>query len=102
MSEWDPEIARLQKLMDVWNGGALLKKRDGDVGGNSMQQEEIAEVVADQEDDEEEENEQELILKVERGGQARKGLNPRIWQGAIETDSQATVTWRSNRDRIIS
>ncbi|KAG9061448.1 hypothetical protein KI688_007439 [Linnemannia hyalina] len=103
MSEWDPEIARLQELMDVWNSGALLKKRDGDVDGDSMQQE-IEEVVADQDDEEEDEkeNEQELILEVERGVQARNGLNPRIWQGAIETDSQAPVTWRSNRDRIIS
>ncbi|KAF9120142.1 hypothetical protein BGX30_003341, partial [Mortierella sp. GBA39] len=106
MSEWDPEIARLQELMDIWNSGALLKKRDGDVDGDSMQQEEIAEVVADQgeeeEEEEEKENEQALILEVERGGQARNGLSPRIWQGAIETDSQAPVTWRSNRDRIIS
>ncbi|KAF9543521.1 hypothetical protein EC957_000797 [Mortierella hygrophila] len=104
MSEWDPEIARLQELMDVWNSDALLKKRDGDVNGDGMQQEEIAEVLANQDDEEEEEeeDEQELILEVERGGQARNGLNPRIWQGAIETDSQAPVTWRSNRDRIIS
>lgn len=102
MSEWDPEITRLQELMDVWNGGALLKKRDGDVGGDSMQQEEIAKVVADKDEDEEEENEQELILEGERSRRVRGGLNPRIWQGAIETDSQVPVTWRSNRDRIIS
>ncbi|KAK3822403.1 MAG: hypothetical protein JOS17DRAFT_753467 [Linnemannia elongata] len=102
MSEWDPEIAWLQELMDVWNGGALLKKRDGDVGGDSMKQEEVAKIVSDQGDDEEEENEQELTLEVERGDQVRGGLNPRIWQGAIETDSQVPVTWRSNRDRIIS
>ncbi|KAK5814944.1 hypothetical protein F5H01DRAFT_367348 [Linnemannia elongata] len=101
MSEWDPEIAGLQELMDVWNGGALLK-RDGDVGGDSMQQDEIAELVTDRDDDEKDENEQELIPQVEQGGQARGALNTRIWQGAVETDSQAPVTWRSNRDRIIS
>ncbi|KAF9125087.1 hypothetical protein BGW39_007665 [Mortierella sp. 14UC] len=27
MSEWDPEIARLQMLMSVWNGGTVLRKR---------------------------------------------------------------------------
>ncbi|KAG0286307.1 hypothetical protein BGZ96_009559, partial [Linnemannia gamsii] len=66
MSEWNPEIARLQELMDVWNTGTLLKKRDGDGdGGDSMQEESSEEVVADRSHHEEEE--EELILEVKSG-----------------------------------
>lgn len=104
MSEWNPEIARLQELMGVWNAGTVLKRRDGDGdGGDSMEEESSEEVVADRNDQEEEEEEEELILEV--GGESRmreQRLNPGIWQGAIETDSYTTATWRSNRDRIIS
>ncbi|KAF9142707.1 hypothetical protein BG015_000699, partial [Linnemannia schmuckeri] len=101
MSVWDPEIERLQELMDVWNAGPLLRKRYGDVDSSDSVEEESEEAVADQNDNDK--GEEEPILEVEGGrGRAKRGLNPRIWQGAIETDSQVPVTWRSNRDRIIS
>ncbi|KAG0313760.1 hypothetical protein BGZ97_009925, partial [Linnemannia gamsii] len=103
MSEWNPEIARLQELIDIWNAGTLLKKRDSDGdSGDSMEERSSEEVVVDRIDQEEEE--EELILEVEGGEKRLRGqrLNPRIWQGAIETDSYAAATWRSNRDRIIT
>ncbi|KAG0275693.1 hypothetical protein BGZ95_008481 [Linnemannia exigua] len=83
MSVWNPEIARLEKLMGVWNDDAVLRKESKDV------------VV------EEVEEEEGLILEVQDNNRMR-GLSPRIWQGAIETDSTTVATWRSNQDRIVS
>ncbi|KAF9927414.1 hypothetical protein FBU30_003272 [Linnemannia zychae] len=109
MSVWDPEIARLQMLMDVWNNGAPLKKRedsneatDGkaieEVNGQDEKDKEEEEEDVDQEEEEEDEA---MILETE-SVQGVRGLNLKIWQGAIETDPWVATTWRSNRDRIIS
>ncbi|KAF9902756.1 hypothetical protein EC991_004568 [Linnemannia zychae] len=101
MSEWDPEIARLQELMGVWNEGAFLRKRDAGSGsGEVYTQDKKEEQSGDGTGDRLEEPEEELILL--QGSDRMKRLSPRIWQGAIETDPSTVSTWRSNQDRIIS
>ncbi|KAF9085253.1 hypothetical protein BGX23_009832 [Mortierella sp. AD031] len=91
MSEWDLEIERLQELMEIWNRGAVVERRGGDIDGGG---DDVSEATGD-------ENREEEVVAV-KSRSSLGGLHPRIWQGAIEMDSQATVTWRSNRDRIIS
>ncbi|KAG0379926.1 hypothetical protein BGX24_010995 [Mortierella sp. AD032] len=63
MSEWDPEIARLEELMGVWNGEALLRNRRdaGSHGGG----EEFMQTEEEESNDtavEEMEEDEELIL----------------------------------------